>query len=254
MSANPAVSAVAAPHFAPKRSVPELLDAAINLVRPHYSTLVTVSAIAFLPSLLLAPIAHLVPRILPNVLSTLCAGYAEACLLLAAAALYRGEPLPSVAQLLGNGRRIGWRVIGIAVVRSIATVLGLILLIVPGLLAFAHYALGTPVAAIEGRPAGQSMKRGGALARGEKGRILGVFVLTGLVFLLLLVGIGVVIGMVTQSAPVMYTATLVLQIGAVPVFSAISVMLYYDIRERREGLDIEWALGGPTQAAPVLES
>jgi hypothetical protein len=40
----------------------------------------------------------------------------------------------------------------------------------------------------------------------------------------------------------------VVQILVLPAFVAITVLLYYDIRERREGLDIELALGGASVA------
>jgi hypothetical protein len=242
VSADPPPSIVA-PRFAPKRSAPELIDGAINLVRQHYPTLVTVSAIAFTPSLLMAPFAHLLPGFIPNLLNTFCAGYAEACLLLGLAAAYRGDQLPGVGPQLRGGRRVGWRVIGIAMIRSIATAIGFVLLIVPGLLAFAHYALGTPAAAIEDLTIGPALARGGALAKGEYGRIIGVFALTALVFLLLLFGVGALVGLLTQSESFLDLGTTVVQILVMPVFVAITVMLYFDIRERREGLDIEWALG-----------
>jgi hypothetical protein len=243
VSPDPVPSTIAAPHFAPKRSAPELIDAAINLVRPQYATLVTVSALAFIPSLLMAPFAHLLPAFIPNLLSTFCTGYAEACLLLGLASAYRGDGLPSVGDQLRGGQRFAPRVIGISIIGSIVTVIGFILLIVPGFLAFAYYSLGAPSAVIEDLPVGAAITRGGALAKGEYGRIIGVFLLAGIVALLVILGVGVAAGLMTGTEAILDLATMVLQILAMPVFAAILVMLYFDIRERREGLDIEWALG-----------
>jgi uncharacterized membrane protein len=244
MSVDPLPSATAAPHFTPKRSATELFDAAIQLARRHYATFVTVTAIAFVPVLLIAPFAGvLLPEVVVNVLNTVCAGYAEACLLVGVAAAYRGEAPLTVSEQLRAGRSIAGRVIGIVFIRSIATLLGLILLIVPGVLAYAHYYLAAPVAALEDLPGGPAIKRGGALAKGEYGRILAVAVLSLIVFLVLLFGVAIVVGLVSTNEALQSLVALVLQIVTLPGLVALSVLVYFDIRDRREGLDIERALG-----------
>jgi hypothetical protein len=225
------------------RSAPEIVDIAVNLVRRHYPTFLTVSAVAFAPMLLLTPVSETLPQIAMSIAGLICGGFAEACLLIGVAAVYRGEALPGADVQLRAGSRIAGRVIRIAFVRNVATALGLILLIVPGLLAYAHYALGTPVAAIEELKAGAAINRGAALAKGEKRRIILVGGLTAIIFMLLWFGAAMVAALVTRSEAMAYLAGTVVEILLMPMVVAITVLLYYDIRQRREGLDIEMALG-----------
>lgn len=109
----------------------------------------------------------------------------------------------------------------------------LLLLIVPGLLAYAYYLLGAPVAALENLKVGPAISRGSALAKGEYRRIILVAGLSGLLYMLLLFAVGVVVGMVTTSEPMTLLAFTAAQILMLPVLVAITVLLYYDIRERR---------------------
>ncbi|HEY2066915.1 MAG TPA: hypothetical protein VGG84_13245 [Gemmatimonadaceae bacterium] len=243
------VSATLMPPAAHGRSAAEVIDAAVQLVREHYPTLVSVSAVALTPLLLLAPFAGVIPRIMVNIASIICAGYAEGCLIVGIAAVYTGEPIPSVGALLRVGNRVAGRVILITWTRAVVTTIGLIFLIVPGLFFYAYYLLGTPVAVLEDLKARPAIKRGAALAKGEYGRLIKIAILTGLIYLLLFFGAGVVTGLLTQSEAMISLSSTVIQILVLPAVVAVTVLLYYDIRERREGLDIELALGG--SAAPA---
>lgn len=242
MTARP-LAASALPLTAHTRTAPEVVDAAIQLVRRHYATLVTVSAVAFLPLVLLAPVYEQWMSLPVNVLSILCAGYAEACLLLGLAAAYRGESLPSVGALLGAGRRVAGPVIRIALARSVATWIGLIFLIVPGLFAYAHYLLGTPVAALEGLKVRPAITRGASLAKGEYKRLVLVAGLSGLLYIVLSLTAVILAQSLTQSLTMAYLVGILLQIALTPAIVAITILLYFDVRERREGLDLEVALG-----------
>jgi hypothetical protein len=228
--------------IAAPRSAPEIVDMAINLVRRHYPTFLTVTAVALLPMLLLTPLSATLPQAVISIASLICAGYAEACLLIGIAAVYRGEPLPSAGAQLRAGRRVAGRVIVITIERNIATVIGLVLLIVPGFLLYAHYLLCAPVAALEDRKVRPALKRGTALAKGEHWRIALVAGLSGLIYLLLWFGVTVVVAAITRSEAFSYLIGTMMQILLAPAVVAITVLLYYDVRQRREGWDIELAL------------
>jgi hypothetical protein len=243
------VSAALMPSAAHGRSAAEVIDAAVQLVREHYPTLVSVSAVALTPLLLLAPFAGVIPRIVMNIASIICAGYAEGCLIFGVAAVYTGEPIPSVGALLRAGNRVAGRVIRIVVTRSIATGIGLLLLIVPGLFIYAYYLLATPAAALEDLKMRRALERGEALARGEYGRLIKIAVLTGAIYVVLIFGAIFATALLSNSEALASLASTVVQILVFPAYVATTVLLYYDIRERREGLDIELALGGP--AAPA---
>ena len=66
-----------------------------------------------------------------------------------------------------------------------------------------------------------------------------------MIYLLLVLGVATVAAMMIDSESMAYLATIVVEIALLPAVVAITVLLYYDIRERREGLDIALALGGP---------
>lgn len=242
------VSAASMPTQVHGRSAAEVIDAAIHLVREHYSTFASVSAVALTPLLLLTPFADRIPQGVMNFLSVICAGYAEACLVLGIAAVYTGSPLPSVGTLLRVGSRFSGRVILIAIIRSIATGIGLLLLVVPAFFMYARYLLGTPAAVLEDLKTGEAIKRGAALAKGEYGRLIKVAVLSGLIYLLLIVGAAIVATLLFQSERLATLAATVVQILVLPALVAVTVLLYYDIRERREGLDIELAIGATATA------
>jgi hypothetical protein len=228
--------------IAAPRSAPEIVDMAINLVRRHYPTFLTVTAVALLPMLLLTPISASLPDLAVGIASLICTGYAEACLLLGIGAVYRGETLPSAGEQLRAGRRIAGRVIRITIARNIATGIGLLFLIVPGLLMYAHYLLGAPAAALEDLKVGPALDRGRALAKGEHWRLVLVAGLTGLIYLLLWFGISVAVVLVSRSESFAYLIGTMVEILLLPAVVAITVLLYYDVRQRREGWDIELAL------------
>jgi hypothetical protein len=238
--------------LAAPRSAPEIVDIAINLVRRHYPTFLTVTAIALTPMLLLTPVSASLPQLVISIASLICTGYAEACLMIGIAAVYRGETLPSAGEQLRAGRRIAGRVIRITVARNIATAIGLVFLIIPGLLLYAHFLLGAPVAALEDLKVGPALDRGRALAKGEHWRIVLVAGLSAVIYVLLWFGISIVVALLTRSEAFAYLVGTMVEILLLPAVVAITVLLYYDIRQRREGWDIEMALG--QGAAPAAQA
>jgi hypothetical protein len=238
--------------LAPARSATEIVDFAFNLVRRHYPVFLTVSAVAMSPLLLVAPFSQGAMKLVVLVMGVIFTGWGEASLLLGVAAAYRGEPVPGAEAQLKAGLGIAWPVIRITLARNIISTLGMILFIVPGLLALAYYALGAPVAALEKLPVREAIKRGGALARGEYGRIIAALLLCAAIYLLMIFGVGMLVALLSTSEIISYLATTVVEIALLPIPVAITVLLYYDIRERREGLDIEMALarGGAPSAGP----
>jgi hypothetical protein len=231
-------------NLARQRSAPEVVDEAINLVRAHYLTLVTVSAVAFLPTVLMLGVSDQLPGLVDRIVNLVCAGFGEACLLIGIAAAYRGEPLPEVAALLRAGSRVAWRVIRIIIARNIATWVLMIFLIIPAFFGYAYYLLASPVAALEGLEVGPAIERGAALAKGEYKRIILVAGLSGLLYVLAVTGVASVVALFSSSVVMAGLASTMVEIALLPAIVAITVVLYYDIRERREGVDIEWALSG----------
>ena len=90
----------------------------------------------------------------------------------------------------------------------VMVMIGIILLIIPGIIALSWTMVALPVAAIEGLAMGPAITRSRALARGRMGHVLGTMVLAWLIVLLLVVGsalcsasVGGVIGLPVASTP-----------------------------------------------------
>ncbi len=175
------------------------------------------------------------------VISTTCgaivAGLATSC----AGALAQGrDGRGAVSQRLA-GR---WPVlIGVALIVGVLCSVGLLLFVVPGVLAYLVLVLAAPAAVMERSGVGESLRRSVRLSRGHRGRIFGVTLLAGVITtitgvvitsvisaafgqqdpvttLLITQGIGVVVGAFTGA----WTASVV-------------ALLYIDIRIRTERLD-----------------
>ena len=95
--------------------------------------------------------------------------------------LHEGRPPASVGVYYNRTRgRLG-TLLGASVLYGIGVVIGLVLLIVPGLIAIARWSLVVPLVMIEGRGARDSFGRSSALVRGRTGRVLVLVVVANLV-------------------------------------------------------------------------
>ncbi|MBN2313501.1 MAG: hypothetical protein JXM79_06195 [Sedimentisphaerales bacterium] len=126
--------------------------------------------------------------------------------------------------------------------------LGFLLLVVPGIIFALWFALTTPVIVVENLGATQGMSRSKALASGNLGKIFSVGFL---VFL-----IAIVLSMVLNYSASMFTrfiffgnATLLLSLRhfvsvaanilIAPIGATAYILLYYDLRIRKEGFDLQ---------------
>ncbi len=150
-------------------------------------------------------------------------------------ALARPSGAASVKSRLG-GR--WWILLAVGLLTSVAVFLGAILLVLPGLIAFAAFGLAVPVAAMEGAGPLASMRRAARLARGSMLRIFSVLVLA--IFLSSLIST-LVTSIASPSADLTGVA-ISLGIAALvsaittPWTSAVIALLYIDTRIRREDL------------------
>lgn len=139
------------------------------------------------------------------------------------------------------------RLIGTSMLVSLLVGLGLIFLIVPGVILLTGLVLTPPALVLEDLAGGPpAMARSWALSRGHRWRILGAL----LVALVLLLIPGIALGslMVAGASAELAEETLALaamivtaflQILVYPYFYVLTTVLYYDLRVRKEGLDLE---------------
>lgn len=129
--------------------------------------------------------------------------------------------------------------LGTAAVIGVACVLGFALFVVPGVIAFLVSFAAVPAVMLEDRGVKDGILRSYELATGSIGRVAGVRLLVAL-FLgaCLLIGWSVA-GSVTERPDARMLLAQVPTLLAGPVDAISMVLLYFDLRVRREGMDIE---------------
>lgn len=173
--------------------------------------------------------------------------------------LCRGALTKSVSEsYLGNEITVGqayrfvWpkllTLIGAGILVTLVVYLGIILLVVPGIIFGLWYSLTTPAIIVENLSATRGMSRSKALASGNLGKIFSVG------FLIII--IAWVAGMaftypVHLLGPILFhdnamlkifvsqLFSVVAQILVVPIGATAYILLYYDLRIRKEGFDLQ---------------
>lgn len=243
---------VAAP-FRP-RSVTELVDASVQLLRADYLQYVMLMAIAYVPWLIVlllmgrlgsvgdTPGWGLVGSfIAAMVWFTIIDGVMTA----AASERYLGREVDVTAVLRQAFSRAGSLVYA-SIMKWLAVGLGIVALIVPGAYFLARFFAATQIVMLEGLGGSAALARSTALSEGLKGHILKTLLLVILIYFGLEIGWAIVLGMTFGGQPTEGVAMIAFQLLSVvftvlvyPFMSIAQTLLYYDVRIRREGYDLE---------------
>lgn len=247
----------------------EVLDVSFGLYRALFFPLVIVAAVSrTLPLLLnlylqptstepMANYSMMVERwplwLLWLGLTMLATAFAVASTTSIVSAAYLGEAVaPDVALLRATG--VIGRLIVVSLLTSIAVALGFIVLVVPGLVLLSGLALSSVALVLEpGMGPVEAMSRSWALTSGSRGKVF-ITLFVAWLFLFVptfVVGLIAAIGMMVGQWPVLVSAIMtgILQIFAVPFMYVVVTVLYYDLRVRKEGYDLELLAAAATQSA-----
>ncbi|HEX8849204.1 MAG TPA: hypothetical protein VF761_06725 [Gemmatimonadaceae bacterium] len=235
------------------RSNTELLDATVEFIRRHFVTLASAIALGQLPGLVMNALwppdpAHpfAVWRDYPaiavgrTVILLLVWGCWATMYVHLVDDLIHGRPAT-----LGDAlRRAIPRTLGataLYLLKYLVIILWTCLFFLPGIWAFARYFAVFPAYAIEGRGVFASIRRSKQLARGNNLRVIGVAGIPGLlVMVLMLVVQQAANGMGASPRALGFTGAIASTV-LYPFMSLPAIFLYYDIRTRREGLDLDVA-------------
>ncbi|HKD77643.1 MAG TPA: hypothetical protein VKB76_19210, partial [Ktedonobacterales bacterium] len=179
------------------RSAPELIDAVVSVLRQHYLELLTVAVLYVvlviiglaLPLIVIQLVA--VPLVGNTVSSVLLAiiwvtGFVgaiamnEATTTAIVAGAYLGRPV-SVAMAVRHAWRRFWPATILTGLRFGSMAVGMLLLVIPGVLAAGWFFAGISVLMIEGAGPIASLRRSRELVRGSFGRVAGVLVLCAII-------------------------------------------------------------------------
>ncbi|HEY9384828.1 MAG TPA: hypothetical protein VIP80_15050 [Gemmatimonadales bacterium] len=233
-------------------SLGEVLDVSFGLYRARFVPLLLIAVVCRLLPILLAvyfEVSEPTPsqlwlRLLASLFSLVLVAIAVAASTFVVSDAYLGRET-TAGQALSSAMPLIWNLVGISILSSLVIFLGLLLLIVPGFIFLAGFLLSPVVAVIEGPPTSRdAMRRSWELSQGYKSKIL----LTMLVALLLLLvptialgGIGGILGGGTGRplALIVIVIPLILQVFVYPFVYVVQTVLYYDLRVRKEGFDLE---------------
>ncbi|HEX3928754.1 MAG TPA: hypothetical protein VHW65_12235 [Gemmatimonadales bacterium] len=234
-------------------SVGEVLDVAFGLYRAKFAPLVVIAVVCrVLPEMfniylqLTGPLfAHLVLLLLLGLLSVVLAAIAVGASTYLVADAYLDRDL-SAGDALRKAMGIAGRLMVVGMLFSLGVGLGFILFIIPGFFLLSGLVLSTPIAVLEPdvRTVG-TLDRSWQLTRGHRGKVF----LTMLVAMALIIVPSVAAFAVGLFAGMMLSLTTRLIVSAVvsgvvgvfvtPYIYVVLTVLYYDLRVRKEGFDLE---------------
>jgi hypothetical protein len=258
--------------FRPRRAT-EIVDASIRLYRRHFGTFFTLSVLAALPTLLLrlATIGLAHGGVSDTGLGLLgAAAVLAGPLYIAYATLVSGAfaalsddavqtDAPDVGRAVRRGIGRGWACLGALLLFGLAFGAGALLFVLPGLYVAARLATIVPTVVVEDVGPIEALQRAWARSRGHAWHSLAVVLVCVLVLMVPLIGAGVVSGLLAgpqaAAGPRVMAALLdtALSVLVQPLFPLATQLLYYDLRVRADGYDLEQMVGalGGAPAAPA---
>lgn len=151
----------------------------------------------------------------------------------------RGRPV-SVGECLTQGMRRLGSAIGVALLSGICIGFAALLLVVPGLILLAMWAVAVPIAVIEVAGVTASLSRSQELTRDRRWRVLGAYIVAWLISIVGGAILGGIAGVVGGMNSILFVIALWAFVAFAQAFSACVVTtLYYFLRREKEGVDIE---------------
>ena len=242
------------PNFQPK-SFSGIVDAAFKMYSQDFVSLIKLSLIFNLPLLLMqmvmqttdanqSPAIVFGAAILMIVLSLVCSSMLTGATMQIVSARYLGEKI-SFTEAMGRTTAILGKVISTSMLVGIWIFLGFLMLIIPGIFWIFTLALALPAVVLEGKSGSEALARSKELVKHNRGKVVGTVIGIGLIVGLL----GAVFGGLWQGGLAVASVDgtgLFAQAGEsllsfliAPINNVALVILYYDLRIRYEGYDLE---------------
>jgi hypothetical protein len=245
--------------------VGEILDAAIRLYRAQWKSLMAIVAIALVPiTFLQAFLTRSLATPFPSGSANVGAGvdstlitsgvltviqllviqpFLTAAVAKASADVYLGHTVvvgPTFRYAVSRIHSILW----ISILSALAVLLGLVLLIIPGIIVAIRFVFGSTVLVVEGRKGTKALGRSWQLAKGHFWKLLGTLLLAN-IMASVVEGILSVPGAIAFAAigpggwPFLAIGSSLAAILTTPFTTLITVLLYFDLRIRKEAFDLE---------------
>jgi hypothetical protein len=241
------------------RSAFEIIDASIQLLRRHYPKLLTLSAIMYVPMTLISlyitiaftqPLAEAsgagatatMPSFGVGILVAYLAmlvwwAVMDSALIAASADAYVGRPVSPGGAISRAASVIG-SVIAANIIKWILIGIGSLFFLVPGIYLFARWFAVPADTVIERLGPGASLARSSVLSKDNKLRILGTLIVAWLIYAAVVYMIYIP-AMLSGNMVVTTLAGLVVGAFLYPLIPVVTTVLYFDLRIRKEGYDIQ---------------
>lgn len=236
------------------RSASELVDATVQLMRGDYLQYVMLMGIAYVPWLFVLLLVGNIGTMegtpsLAAVASFLAAmlwfTLIDGVMTVAASERYLGREVDVPAALRHAAGRVG-PLLYASLIKWVGIIIGIVLLIAPGVYLLARFFAASQVVMLEGLGGSAALTRSSQLSEGLKGHILKALFLLIIIYFGLEIGWAMVLGAIFGGQPtegvMMLGQQLLSVIFTVLVYPFLSIgqtLLYYDVRIRREGYDLE---------------
>ena len=150
----------------------------------------------------------------------------------------------TISESLRQGLSRFWTLSIAQITATIRVLIGFVLLIVPGILWTLSYSLIIPAVLVEGQKAIPSLRRSSDLVKGQRGKVFLVLLVINLLQMILAVGVGMILGIfinTESSAGALLNSAMnnLMSIFLTPLGIIATILLYYDMRIRKEGFDLE---------------
>jgi len=229
------------------RKATEIIDAAIEVYRRNPIHFLLVAAVVRVPWLIiqiivLAPIQDdigkfLIPSMLIGLGTMFTTFIMAGWVVQIASDIYLGHPTDAFESL----RRISGRIPAVfvaAMMQTVAITLGLFLFLFPAVWISAMVFAVIPAVVLERLGPFKAFDRSGDLAKGVKWHILRALGIIALIWVVAGFG-GKMVAVLIPNVPLQMTAAALTDMIVYPLFGIASTLIYYDIRIRKEGFDLE---------------
>jgi predicted secreted protein len=226
------------------------MNTAVDIYRRRFWTLIRLGAIFIFPievvyAIVFTAAASGSANAISELVLVLTGQLATAACLKAVSDTYIGHPTSWRSSFDFVWHRVG-QVVALAVIEVVIVGIGLLLIVVPGVYLLVVLLVATPALLLENLNPILAMQRSRELVRGMWFRTAGTYLLSSIfVFLVALVPsllfIRVSAGThVTNTHPLAgQIASVVTSMLTTPFMAAVVVLIYYDLRVRKEGLDLD---------------
>jgi hypothetical protein len=236
-------------------SLGEVLDVSFGLYRARFATLLLIAVVCRLIPILLAvyfqvtevTLTQIWLRLPGTLVSLVLVAIGVAASTFVVSDAYLGRDT-SAWTALSRSMPLVWNLIGISILTTLAVGLGLLLVVVPGLILLAGFLLSPVVAVVEAPPRSRdAMRRSWELSKGFKGKLFLTMLVAFLLLLIPTIALGTLAGLSggggESGGLVFFVIPLVLQVFVYPFVYVVQTVLYYDLRVRKEGFDLEVLAG-----------